>query len=293
MDAGYLMGAFVGGWIATQYGIRTTLAVAGTVFLIAAAASMVMVRGGSERRSILRPALLTVGVVASALALVRGTPLVAAFAAGSALTLVLVLIHSRIRQRRVVATNAVDLDARAIAGIQLAALREDGWTVLPEVALGDSTIDHVVVGHGGVLAVHSGWSPALERGISEAMREALLATALREVRDGARALTSELAAVGVPIDVHPVLFVHDPRTEADQGMRLIDDVVALVSNDARGWRQALRDAAPIPEAELVRAAVIEVVATSRDRTPTGRGEGAPDGTYAAWHKVPSPDAQST
>ena len=109
-------------------------------------------------------------------------------------------------------------------------LRAHGWFVGDDLDLPNATIDHVVVGPAGVLAIQVMWSNRPDpRGKAEI-----------RARIAARQLQHELAIRELPVDVVPAVLACGPgQPDVAGGVRVVDGVAYLFDDHAEAWTAQL------------------------------------------------------
>lgn len=121
---------------------------------------------------------------------------------------------------------------------ELRRLARRGWSVINHVALtryGD--IDHVVVGHGGVLVIETKWSG--EPWTLDGRGDDRVRAAADRVSSDASRIRSLFPSQIKPSAVFPVVVLWGGHSADDVEKRVIDGVTVLRGTELRGWLGAL------------------------------------------------------
>lgn len=139
------------------------------------------------------------------------------------------------------------------------ALRDSGWYVADDVAVGGVVIDHVAVGPAGVLAVQVMWTNRPDPRGRAATRARIAAGRLRAV----------LAQREIDVEVVPAVLAFGPGlTDEPSGVKVVDSVAVLFGDQSDRWVAQLSRRALLSEVTVDR--VRSTVADLREDTSACR-----------------------
>jgi hypothetical protein len=150
-------------------------------------------------------------------------------------------------------------------GETLDPLRKKGWRTISNVFLGDSDVDLILVGPGGVLAVETKWTSERWNAMAGA-RSKWFEQAIGQAQQSAKRLSALLRQreFGVEVPVVPILMLWGPgAVPIEGGFREIDGVAVLVGAQSDAWFAAL-DRSPQRIENWQVAAVSEGLQAYRD-----------------------------